>query len=162
MIAVTKRRGLNSLRAADEPDSWNNGRVNAVSCGNAAKHEALLVLNRAYDVEVRPFERSRMEEKQAREEFDTGLAKIRSEIKSLLVPHGFFGNITHVDIDLVDEVATGARIEIDVKGRRVARSFSRPDIERCYLRVGGPVLVGITSMVEELAAHPAHTESALD
>jgi hypothetical protein len=42
-----------------------------------------------------------MEDKQAREGFDTGLAKIRSEIKSLLVPYGFFGNITQVDIDLV-------------------------------------------------------------
>src|SRR5579871_1419872 len=96
-----------------------------------------------------------MEVKQAREGFDTGLAKIRSEIKSLLVPHGFFGNITQVDIDLVDEVATGSRIEIEVKGRRVARSFSRSDIERCSLKVGGPVLLGITSMVDELAAHSA-------
>ena len=30
-----------------------------------------------------------MEDKQMREEFDTGLAKIRNEIKSQLVPHGF-------------------------------------------------------------------------
>ncbi len=29
-----------------------------------------------------------------REEFDTGLAKIRHEIKSQLVPHGFFGSVT--------------------------------------------------------------------
>jgi hypothetical protein len=55
-----------------------------------------------------------MEEKQIREEFDTGLAKIRHEIKSLLVPHG-------------------------------------QEIEACRLRVGGVVLLGIISGVDELS-----------
>jgi hypothetical protein len=93
-----------------------------------------------------------MEDKQLREGFDTGLGKIRHEIKSRLVPHGFFGNVTHVDIDLVDQVPTGSKIEIVVKGRTVERSFSRQDIEGCRLRVGGPVLLGIISMIDELAA----------
>jgi hypothetical protein len=63
------------------------------------------------------------EEKQKREEFDTGLGKIRHEIKSRLVPHGLFGNVTYVDIDTVDEVPAGSKIEIAVKGRTVGRSF---------------------------------------
>jgi hypothetical protein len=93
-----------------------------------------------------------MEDKQLREGFDTGLGKIRHEIKSRLVPHGFFGNVTHIDTDLVDQVPTGSKIEIVVKGRAVERSFSRQDIEGCRLRVGGAVLVGIISMIDELAA----------
>ncbi len=93
-----------------------------------------------------------MEDKQQREAFDTGLGKIRHEIKSRLVPHGFFGNVTHIDSDLVDQVPTGSTIEIVVKGKTVARSFSREDIEGCRLRVGGAVLVGIISMIDELAA----------
>jgi hypothetical protein len=92
-----------------------------------------------------------MEEKQIREEFDTGLAKIRHEIKSRLIPHGFFGGITFVDIESADHVATGSTIVVAVKGRTVERSFSRQDIEGCRLRVGGPVLSGIISMVEELS-----------
>jgi hypothetical protein len=95
--------------------------------------------------------RGLMEDKQKREEFDTGLGKIRHEIKSRLVPHGLFGNVTFVDIDPVDEVPTGSKIEIAVKGRTVGRSFSRQDIEGCRLRVGGPVLLGIISMVDELS-----------
>jgi hypothetical protein len=93
-----------------------------------------------------------MEDKQLREGFDTGLGKIRHEIKSRLVPHGFFGNVTHVDTELVDQVPTGSKIEIIVKGRTVERSFSRQDIEGCRLRVGGVVLLGIISMIDELAA----------
>jgi hypothetical protein len=92
-----------------------------------------------------------MEEKQVREEFDTGLAKIRHEIKSRLVPHGFFGSVTCTDIESVDHVPTGSKIEIAVKGRTVERSFSRQDIEGCRLRVGGVVLLGIISMVDELS-----------
>ena len=92
-----------------------------------------------------------MEEKQKREEFDTGLGKIRHEIKSRLVPHGFFGSITYVDVDAVDDVPTGSKIENAVKGRTVERSFSRQDIEGCRLRVGGVVLLGIISMVDELS-----------
>ena len=93
-----------------------------------------------------------MEEKQAREEFDTGLAKIRHEIKSRLVPHGFFGSVTFVDIEPVDQIPIGSKIEITVKGRTVERSFSRQEIVGCRLRVGGVVLLGIISMVDELSA----------
>jgi hypothetical protein len=93
-----------------------------------------------------------MEEKQAREEFDTGLAKIRHEIKSRLVPHGFFGSVTFVDIEPVDQILSGSKIQITVKGRTVERSFSRQEIEGCRLRVGGVVLLGIISMVDELSA----------
>jgi hypothetical protein len=46
---------------------------------------------------------------------------------------------------------SGSTIEIAVKGRKVARSYSREDIVGCRLRVGGPVLQGIISMVDELA-----------
>jgi hypothetical protein len=92
-----------------------------------------------------------MEEKQMREGFDTGLGKIRHEIKSRLVPHGFFGSISYIDDDLVDHVPTGTKIEIVVKGRTVGRSFSRQDIEACRLRVSGAVLQGIISMVDELS-----------
>lgn len=93
-----------------------------------------------------------MEEKQVREEFDTGLAKIRNEIKSQLVPHGFFGSVTCVDIEGADHVPTGSTIAIAVKGRTVARSFSRQDIEGCRLRVGGVVLSGIISVIDELSS----------
>ena len=92
-----------------------------------------------------------MEEKRMREEFDTGLAKIRHEIKSRLVLHGFFGSITFTDMDLVDQVPAGSKIQIAVKGRTVEKSFSRQDIEGCHLRVGGMVLVGIIAMVDELS-----------
>ncbi len=92
-----------------------------------------------------------MEEKQIREEFDTGLAKIRHEIKSRLVHHGFFGSVTCVDIEGVDHVLTGSTIAIAVKGRTVERSFCRRDIEGCCLRVGGGVLSGIISGVDELS-----------
>ena len=34
-----------------------------------------------------------MEGTPSREEFDTGLGKIRHEIKSRLVPHGFYGHV---------------------------------------------------------------------
>jgi hypothetical protein len=93
-----------------------------------------------------------MEDKQLREEFDTGLAKIRHEIKSRLVQHGFFGNVTHTDTESVDQVPSCSKIEIAVKGRTVGRSFSRQEIEGCRLRVGGPVLLGIISMIDELSA----------
>ena len=69
-----------------------------------------------------------MEGKQIREEFDTGLGKIRHEIKSRLVPHGFFGTVKYIDIETADHVPTGSTIEIAVKGRTVTRSFSR---QRC-------------------------------
>jgi hypothetical protein len=93
-----------------------------------------------------------MEDKQMREEFDTGLSKIRHEIKSRLVPHGLFGSVTFRDIESVDHVPTGSTIEIVSKGRTVGRSFGRQDVEDCRLRVGGPVLVEILAMVDELSA----------
>jgi hypothetical protein len=92
-----------------------------------------------------------MEGKQIREEFDTGLGKIRHEIKSRLVPHGFFGTVKYIDIETADHVPTGSTIEIAVKGRTVTRSFSRQEIESCRLRVGGVVLSGIIAMVDELS-----------
>ena len=92
-----------------------------------------------------------MDEKRSREEFDTGLKKIRLEIKSLLVPHGLYGRITDVDTGPSDS-PVGSKIEIIANGRTAGRSFDRRQIEDCHLRVGGPVLVAIVSMVDELAA----------
>ena len=93
-----------------------------------------------------------VEENQKREEFDTGLARIRHEIKGRLVPHGFFGSVTYNDVEAADHVLTGSKIEITVNGRTVERSFSRQEIEACRLRVGGAVLLGVISMVDDLAA----------
>ncbi|HEY6618077.1 MAG TPA: hypothetical protein VIY68_00900 [Steroidobacteraceae bacterium] len=92
-----------------------------------------------------------MEEKQLREEFDTGLSRIRHEIKGRLVQHGFFGSVTYRDIES-DHVLSGSTIEIAVKGKTAERSFSRQEIEGCRLRVGGSVLSGVISMVDELSA----------
>jgi hypothetical protein len=92
-----------------------------------------------------------MEDKQMREEFDTGLAKIRNEIKSQLVPHGFFGTVTCVDIEDADHVPTGSTIAVAVKGRTIERSFSRQEVEGCRLRVGGVVLSGIIAVVGEFS-----------
>lgn len=93
-----------------------------------------------------------MIDKRFRENFDTGLSKIRHEIKSRLVPHGLYGSVTDADIGPDDQVPTGSKIEIVVKGRTAGRTFDRADIEGCRLRVSGPVLSGIISMVEELSA----------
>ena len=93
-----------------------------------------------------------MEDQQLREYFDTGMAKIRHEIKSRLVPHGLFGSVTSADTGATEPVPAGSKIEITVKGRIAGRSFDRAQIEGCRLRVGGEVLVGIVSMVEELSA----------
>jgi hypothetical protein len=92
-----------------------------------------------------------MEEKQLREEFDTGLSRIRHEIKGRLVQHGFFGSVTYRDIE-ADHILSGSTVEIAVKGKTVERSFSRLEIEGCRLRVGGAVLSGVISMVDELSA----------
>jgi len=92
-----------------------------------------------------------MEQEQIREEFDTALTKIRHEIKSQLVPHGFFGIATCVDIEGADHVLSGSTIAINVKGKHVERSFSRQEIEGCRLRVTGIVLSGIIAMVDELS-----------
>jgi hypothetical protein len=93
-----------------------------------------------------------MDETQLREEFDTGLKKIREEIKSRLVLHGLFGTVTCVDSGPTGHVPDGSRIEIVAKGRTVGRSFDRKQIEGCYLRVRGEVLVGIVAMVDEVSA----------
>jgi hypothetical protein len=87
-----------------------------------------------------------------REYFDTGLKKIRFEIKSRLVPHGLFGIVTDVDGALTSGIPDGSRIEIVVKGRSAHRTFDREQIEGCRLRVHGPVLTGIIAMIDELSA----------
>jgi hypothetical protein len=92
-----------------------------------------------------------MEDKQSREEFDTALARIRHDIKGRLVIHGFFGSVTYRDIE-ANNLLSGSTIEVAVKGRTAERSFSRQEIEDCRLRVSGPVLQGVISMVEELSA----------
>lgn len=92
-----------------------------------------------------------MDEKLLREEFDTGLSKIRLEIKSRLVPHGLYGTVTDIDIDPTPTHGpAGSRIELVVKGRTVGRSFDRRQIEDCRLRVGGDVLLAIISMIDEV------------
>jgi hypothetical protein len=95
-----------------------------------------------------------MDDKQLREEFDTGLKKIRLEIKSRLVPHGLFGTITEVDSGPTGHVPEGSRIEVVAKGKTVGRSFDRRQIEGCCLRVGGEVLLGIIAMIDEVSASP--------
>jgi len=92
-----------------------------------------------------------MEDKQSREEFDTALARIRHDIKGRLVIHGFFGSVTYRDVE-ANNLLSGSTIEVTVKGRTAERSFSRQEIEDCRLRVSGPVLQGVISMVEELSA----------
>jgi hypothetical protein len=92
-----------------------------------------------------------VEEQQHREEFDTGLSRIRHEIKGRLVQHGFFGSVTYKDLEEADHILSGSTVEIAVKGKRVERSFSRQEIEACRLRVSGAVLSGVISMVEELS-----------
>lgn len=92
-----------------------------------------------------------MNEKALREEFDTGLKKIRLEIKSRLVPHGLYGTVTDVDATPGGETG-GSTIELAVKGRTSSRSFDRGQIEGCRLRVGGDVLLAIIAMVDEVSA----------
>jgi hypothetical protein len=93
-------------------------------------------------------EASSTESDRQREKFDTGLKRIGHETKSRLVLHGMFGTVVHSD------TPEGARVEIHAKGRTVARSFERQQIEACHLRVGGAVLSGIIAMVDELAVTP--------
>ena len=95
-----------------------------------------------------------MNEKRVREEFDTGIAKIKQEIKSRLVHHGLYGSVTGIDTGAAGDVPAGSRIEITAKGRSASRSFDRGQIEHCCLRVGGAVLVDIISMVDELSVRP--------
>jgi hypothetical protein len=87
----------------------------------------------------------------SRERFDTGLNKIRHEIKSRLAMHGLFGIVSHSD---TSDFPDGVSVEVRAKGKSVARSFSGAQIEGCCLRVGGAVLTGILAMVDELAPAP--------
>ncbi len=95
-----------------------------------------------------------MDDKQSREEFDTGLKKIRHEIKSRLVLHGLYGTVTDADNGPAGHLPEGSRIEIHAKGRTVGRSFDRRQIEGCCLRVGGTVLSDIIAMVDEVSTSP--------
>jgi hypothetical protein len=90
-----------------------------------------------------------MESEQLHEVFDTGLKKIRHEIKNRLVLQGLFATITTGDKDLHD-ISGGARVEIHAKGKTVGISFDRKQIEGCCLRVAGAVLSSVIAMVEEL------------
>jgi|SRR5271165_6564923 len=92
-----------------------------------------------------------MDEKEKRERFDTGLRKITNEIKNRLADRGFFGSVTHADMEIVDQVPTGSKIEISVKERTVGKQFSRQDIEGCHLRVRGAILESIVATVDELS-----------
>ncbi len=89
-----------------------------------------------------------MEEEQLREQFDTGLKKIRNEIKSRLVPHGLYGTVSDSG---PSSIPGGAMIEIHAKGKSVGRSFDRQQIEGCCLRVRGAMLMSIIAMVEEIS-----------
>ena len=93
-----------------------------------------------------------MDDEQLREEFDTGLKKIRQEIKSRLVPHGLFATVNGVDHADASGVPAVSRIEIVAKGKAASRSFDRQLIQGCHLRVGGEVLRDIIAMVDEVAA----------
>jgi hypothetical protein len=93
-----------------------------------------------------------MDETQSREEFDTGLKKIREEIKSRLVLHGLFGTVTCVDSGPPGHVPDSSRVEIVAKGKTAGRSYDRKQIEGCYLRVRGEVLAGIIAMVDEVSS----------
>jgi len=93
-----------------------------------------------------------MEDAPLREEYDTGLKKIKHEIKSRLVPHGLFGTVTDVESGPPGQVPDSSRVEIHAKGRTVGQSFDRRQIEGCCLRVGGAVLSGIIAMVDEVSA----------
>ena len=100
-----------------------------------------------------------MDDKQLREEFDTGVKKIRQEIKSRLVTHGLFGIVTDIDTGPPGHVPQGSRIELVAKGKTVGRSFDRQQIEGCCLRVRGEVLLGIIAMVDEVSAVPGSASS---
>jgi hypothetical protein len=93
-----------------------------------------------------------MENIQHRELFDTGVKKIRHEIRSLLAQHGLFGTISDLDNGPPGSVPESTRVEIQVKGRVVGRQFDRHEIEGCCLRVKGAVLSSITAMVDEASA----------
>jgi hypothetical protein len=92
-----------------------------------------------------------MDDVQYREYFDTGIKKIRHEIRSLLAQQGLFGTITDTAAGPANSVPESSQVEIQVKGRTVGRMFDRRQIEGCCLRVGGAVLSSITDMVDEVS-----------
>jgi hypothetical protein len=92
-----------------------------------------------------------MDDEQYREQFDTGVKKIRHELRSLLAQHGLFGTITDADSGPANEVPDSSTVAIQVKGKTTVRSFDRRQIEGCYLRVGGTVLSNIIAMVDEVS-----------
>jgi hypothetical protein len=92
-----------------------------------------------------------MQDSQFRERFDTGVKKIRYEIRSLLAQHGLFGTITDDTIGSAQAVPESSTVEIEVKGITAGRQFDRREIEGCYLRVGGTVLASIVAMVKEVS-----------
>ena len=70
-----------------------------------------------------------MGEKEKQEQFDTGLGKIKQEIKSRLVAHGLYGSFAHIDAR-AEHPLDGAgteMIEIIVKGRRAAAHPFAPE-----------------------------------
>ncbi len=92
-----------------------------------------------------------MDDSQARERFDTGVKKIRYEIRSLLAQHGLFGTITDAAGSPANPVPENSKVQIEVKGLTTGREFDRQQIEGCYLRVGGAVLASIVAMVKEVS-----------
>lgn len=97
-----------------------------------------------------------MGDKHRQEAFDTGLGKIKQEIKSRLVTHGLYGSFAHIgaDAEHVPDGNATEMIELIVKGRRAVRSFDRGQIEQCCLRVGGAVLLAVIAMIDEVSASP--------
>jgi hypothetical protein len=93
------------------------------------------------------------EEENTSEIFDTGLRKIRQELKSQLASHGIYAMLTESLLsDSTSSSPIQATIEASVKGRLARRTFARQQIEDCHLRVGGAVLKEIASLVAELVA----------
>ena len=92
-----------------------------------------------------------MESEQSHEVFETGLKKIRHEIRSRLAVEGLFGTITG-DHSGAHDAPDGARVEIHAKGKSVGMSFDRKQIEGCSLQVAGATLASVVAMVEELSA----------
>ena len=92
-----------------------------------------------------------MEAGNTSEVFDTGLRKIRHELKSQLASHGLYATLTEPTRNSTSSPPIEAIIEVAVKGRVARRSFERTLVEGCHLRVQGAVLKEIASIVEELA-----------
>ncbi len=92
-----------------------------------------------------------MEIEPSGEKFDTGLSKIRHEIKSRLVLHGLFGTVS---FGAPSDSPDGAAVAIQARGRIAARSFNRAQVESCCLRVSGTVLSELIAMADELARAP--------